>query len=281
MLTYGKTLIVTIAIALCFLLGFFQKYSVLPAVPPQIGQYLTCASPLSTNRDVLNVYLTETAMANTLLSALCANRIVNKQFGDVHLIIGQNDYDTFRYINHGVSDLALVKSNVVKAFGANVIYGYEEIAAHDNYSAYFIALREKPELSKEYLLGKRIGILDYPSSRSGHIVPKTILQSLGLNEGNMSLQFYSSHKELRRALMAGEVDLISSYWGQSDEQTLSKNYITALEENVSGMRWYLKMQTRNTDLRCALQNVVKTVTEQSAKTYYQRVNLLNECAPHD
>ena len=277
MYKYGKALIVLSAAMICFTLGYYQKQTSFSQVPPQVGQFIYCEKSLSSNKDVLNVYLTESSMAEPLLERLCSNPIVRRQFGNVQLTVGQNDYDTFRYINHGVSDLALVKSSVVEAFGANGIYGYETLAMHNNYSAYFIALREKPELTREYLIGKRLGILDYPSSRSGHTAPKTVMQSLGLSENNVTLLYYSSHEELRRALSAGEVDVIASYWSKADEEQLSKNYITALVNNVSGMRWYLRMQTRNTDLRCALQQIIESATAQSDKTYYQRIQILDRC----
>lgn len=273
----GKSTIIWTVLALALLVGFFQTYSHFSGLTPQIGQYLSCSSPLSTNKDELKVYLTETAVAQSLLTTLCTNDVVARQFGDVQVVVGQNDYDTFRYINHGVADLALVKSNVIQAFGANMIYDYDEIAAHADYGAFFIALREKPALSKEYLLGKRIGILDYPSSRSGHIVPKMVLQTLGLNETNVNLNYFSSHGELRRALLAGEVDLISSYWSEEDEARLSKNYTVAVQKDVSGMRWYLKMQTQNTDLRCAMQQVIRTATATSSNSYYQQLALTQGC----
>ena len=259
------------------MVGFFQRYEELPEISPQTGEIVRCNERLSINGDAFDVYLTEQTFSESVLTALCTNSVIKRQFGDVKITVGQNDYDTFRYINHGVSDLALVKNNVVNAFGASEIYGYQELASHPDYTAYFIALREKPELSKEYLLGKRIGILDYPSSRSGHIVPKTVLKSLDLNDNNVSLHYYSSHKELRRGLLSGEVDIISSYWDKNDAETLSKSYITALESSVSGMRWYLKMQTRNTDLKCAVQNIIKEVAATQTKKYYQQVDIKEPC----
>ncbi|MEG3766038.1 PhnD/SsuA/transferrin family substrate-binding protein [Alteromonas sp. 14N.309.X.WAT.G.H12] len=261
----------------CLIVGFYQKYEKIAAIEPQTAQVLTCPAPLSSNTDNFDVYLTEPSFAQLARKEFCINPVIKRQFGNVKITIGQSDYDTFRYINHGVSDLALVKNNVVNAFGASEIYGYEEIATHPDYNAYFIALKEKPELSKEYLLGKRIGILDYPSSRSGHIVPKTVLKSLGLNENNIKLQYYNSHQELRRVLLAGEVDMIASYWDKNDSNILSKSYITALENGVSGTRWYLKMPTRNTDLRCAVQQVVVSMSASQTNKYYQQIELKDPC----
>lgn len=276
-LASAKPIIFAFILTGCFVAGFFENFYAIAPVEPQTAHVLTCNAPLSSNKDVFKVYLTEVSVANMAITELCENTVIKRQFGNVSITIGQNDYDTYRYINHGVSDLALVNSNVVDAFNADRIYGYETIAAHPDYSAYFIALKEKPVLTKEYLLGKRIGILDYPSSRSGHIVPKTVLQGLGLNETNVKLQYYNSHQELRRALLAGEVDIISSYWGKGDEEMLSRNYITPLEKQVSGMRWYLKMETRNTDLRCAMQAVIVDIAKQHPRAYYQTVDIIGGC----
>ncbi|WP_232367545.1 type 2 periplasmic-binding domain-containing protein [Alteromonas pelagimontana] len=273
----SKKILLALTIFGCAVAGFYQNFLSVPVIPPQTGQILSCPEAISTNRETFDVYVTESSIAEMALPLLCKDPVVTRQFGNVRVTIGHNDYDTFRYINHGVSHLALVKSNVVDAFDADRIYGYENIASHADYSAYFIALREKPELTKEYLFGKRIGILAYPSSRSGHIVPKTVLKSLGLQEDNVALQYYNSHKELRRALLAGEVDIISSYWGKGDDNVLSRNYITAIENPVSGMRWYLKMQTRNTDLRCEMQKLIQEIADNHPKNYYQNVVIIDRC----
>ena len=78
-------------------------------------------------------------------------------------------------------------------------------------------------------------------------------------------------------MLAGEVDIISSYWGKGDEEILSRNYITSLENSVPGMRWYLKMQTRNTDLRCALQQVIADISANHPRKYYHDVELIGDC----
>ena len=275
-----KWLIFTLTSIVIIAAGFYNKLQILPDIPPQTGHVLSCKTGFDTNQDVFTVYVTDISIANMALPRLCNNTVIKKQYGQVSVIIGQNDYDTFRYINHGIIDLALVKNNVVEAFGAEQIYGLTMIAKHPNYSAYFIALREKPILSKEYLLGKRIGLLDYPSSRSGYIVPKTIIQKMGLNEQNVVIKYYNSHKELRRGLLAGEVDIISSYWADSDNDTFSKNYTTPLIDSVSGMRWYIKMQMQNTDLMCAVQTVIKQIVNEHPRQYYKNVILTEGCTPN-
>ena len=277
----GRWILFLIAAFICGSAGYFSNVNNFPEVPPLTGQTLSCATELQGNKDVFSVYVTDHGIAQMALDRLCSNKIIKRQYGEVRIVIGQSDYDTFRYINHGVVDLALIKKNVVEAFGADEIYGLTRIAAHPNYSAYFISLREKPVLDKEYLLGKRFGLLDYPSSRSGHIVPKTVMQELGLSANNVDINYYSSHKELRRALLAGEVDIISSYWAVEVNESLSKNYAMPLQETVSGMQWFLKMQTKNTDLFCAMQQVVKDISDSHPRPYYKTLILEEGCATHE
>lgn len=273
----GKWLLFIIAAFVCGTVNYFAHNPTYNDIPPQTGQYLSCETPLAGNAHRFSVYVTDSRIAQLATEKICNNTVIKRQYGEVRVIIGQSDYDTFRYINHGVVDLALVKKNVVDAFAADEIYGLTPVASHPDYGAYFISLREKPKLEKEYLLGKTIGLLDYPSSRSGHIVPKTVLQRLSLSDNNVDIAYYSSHQELRRALLAGEVDIISSYWAKDDESRLSKNYITPLMLQVSGLQWYLKMQTQNTDLFCAMQTVIHDIAMAHPRPYYKNIELEEGC----
>ncbi len=273
----GKWIIFILAALVCGSINYFQNSDEYSDIAPQTGQYLTCKTDLRGNSDVFSVYVTDGRIAEMASERLCNDKTIKRQYGEVKVTIGQSDYDTFRYINHGVVDLALVKSNVVDAFGADQIYGLTKVASHPDYSAFFIALRERPLLSKEYLLGKKIGLLDYPSSRSGHIVPKTVLQNLGLSDSNLDIVYFSSHQELRRALLAGDIDIISSYWAEEDKDNFSRNYATPLQESVSGMQWYLKMQTQNTDLFCAIQSVIHEVAMSHPRPYYKTITLEEGC----
>ena len=273
----GKWIIFILAALVCGSINYFQNSDEYSDIAPQTGQYLTCKTDLQGNSDVFSVYFTDGRIAEMASERLCNDKTIKRQYGEVKVTIGQSDYDTFRYINHGVVDLALVKSNVVDAFGADQIYGLTKVASHPDYSAFFIALRERPLLSKEYLLGKKIGLLDYPSSRSGHIVPKTVLQNLVHSDSNLDIVYFSSHQELRRALLAGDIDIISSYWAEEDKDNFSRNYATPLQESVSGMQWYLKMQTQNTDLFCAIQSVIHEVAMSHPRPYYKTITLEEGC----
>ncbi len=103
------------------------------------------------------------------------------------------------------------------------------------------------------------------------------MQDLGLSDNNVDIVYFSSHQELRRALLAGDVDIISSYWAEEDKERFSRNYATPLLESVSGMQWFLKMQTQNTDLFCAMQSVVHDIAMSHPRPYYKTITLEEGC----
>ncbi|WP_124748994.1 PhnD/SsuA/transferrin family substrate-binding protein [Alteromonas facilis] len=232
---------------------------------------------MSENPDKLTIYVTDKWLANAMLESLCGDEIVKKQFGNVLVTLGDNDFDTYRNISYGIADLALVKDNMVNAFVSDKVYGYRPIAQYPSYPAYFIGSTEKPLLSKEYFLGKRIGLLDYPSSRSGHIAPKTELQKLDIDESNSTILYFNSHQELREKLRNGDVDIIASYWDESDTQNFSINYRTEISSSITGSRWYLRRQDRNIDLICSIQKNIARVSDEHPSSYYRNLTMLESC----
>lgn len=276
----SKTALTWMVLVFCcfvFALNFFIKKQNFSAIPPLIEHKLTCPIDKQHNTSLFTVYVTDKKMGEIARDLLCNDSVVMRQYGNVAVVLGQSDYDTFRYINYGIADLALVKSNVVDAFNANEAQDLHAIAHYADYDAYFIAMREKPVVSKEYLLDKRIGLLDYPTSRSGHIIPKSVFQNLGMNESAMALYYFNSHRELRNKLEQGEVDIIASYWSESDETRFSASYSTKIEETVSGVRWYLRHAERNPDLRCALSRIIVEAGKIHDSSYYRQAQFTQAC----
>tara|TARA_R110002124_G_scaffold168020_2_gene335490 strand:+ start:4755 stop:5594 length:840 start_codon:yes stop_codon:yes gene_type:complete len=243
-----------------------------------ISQSLTCQTKSVKNSDILVAFITDQGMASKLLSSLCSSETINRQYGEVTVQWSHNEQEIIQYVGKGIADLALVKENVMLAFAAETTYRYQTVAQYKDYSTYLISLKEKPELTKQYLWGKRLGLLDYPSSRSGHIVPKGMLNDLGISESSMEIIYVNSHEALRDLLAAGKVDIISSFWKDKDEQRFSANYRTPIKTKVSGSKWYLKMETQNTDLICEIQTILQTLAMQTQSDYYSQLQLnANDC----
>ena len=243
-------------------------------IPNFIVQSHTCVTASQDESSLFYIYSSGATTAKILNDEVCNDSVVNKQFSRVKSFWGVSDVKTIELIGKGVANLALVKENIMSALRAEETHGYTKIATYPNYQAYFIALREKPRLDKAYLLDKSIGLINYPTSRSGHIIPKQLLSDLGLSLKRLNIVYASSHSQLRQLLAEGKVDIISSYWQKEDELRFSSNYRTAVASPVSGSSWYLKLSEQNNDLLCASQLILKRFSESQDLSYYQNLNLV-------
>ncbi len=273
--------ILTILVCFCMILlwyyGKFTEQLSTLTVPNLITDTISCQTNATNNQDTFVVFITDKQMSQPLLSSLCKNLAINKQYGEVKIQWSHNEQESIQYVGKGIADLALVKENVMQAFATQSTHGYKVVAYYKDYSTYLISLREKPRIEKQYLWGKKLGLLDYPSSRSGHIIPKKMLTELGMTADDLTIVYANSHTVLRELLTAGEVDIISSFWREQDVERFSANYITPIETNVSGSKWYLKMETENTDLLCEVQTSLAEVAAQTNSHYYRQLALNPLC----
>lgn len=253
----------------------FVRYTPV-AIPIVEETFIECETTLRSNKEVLITYVPVRPMAENLISQFCSNDTVSKQYGAVKIFFGANLAEQIEFIAKGIADVILAKDVLVAAFEVEQTQNYKPLVSFKQYSAYFISLREKPQLTKHYLIDKRIGLLDYPTSRSGHILPMQQLKQLDLDVENMNITYASTHSELRKLLMSGAVDIISSYWQDEDKANFSEQYITPIAQNIDGTKWYFKMTENNIELACALQKqLVRDAVENRAgyfsepATYWQ------------
>ena len=245
--------------------------------PVMIKTSTTCQTTATSNTSELIVFTPSKKIAKLLTESLCGDNVVAKQYGSVIGYWGYRTADSLEFVGKGIADLILAKNNIMAAFRAESTYNYQPVVGFSNYTAFFISSKEKPRLTKQYFLDKRIGLLDYPTSRSGHILPKQTFKELDINLANLKITYASSHNELRDLLADGKVDIIASFWKESDATRFSKNYITPLSNNIAGTRWYFKMQQNNTDLLCAIQSHLLNMSKDQTLHYYQNVKPYWSC----
>jgi len=277
---FGKKVIVTFLCTTIMFMYYFGHLSVeindepIPVFMQTSSQCKTHGQAISNN---LIIYVPSEVVAKQVSNKLCKDEVVAKQYGHVIVHWGYKLGDSVEFLGKGVADLILAKENIMQAFMAESTYNYQAVLGYSNYTAFFISLQEKPKLNKLYFLDKKIGLLDYPTSRSGHILPKSLFKDLGINIDNLEITYANSHEGLRKLLASGKVDLIASYWKKGDEQHFSKNYIEPISKPISGSKWYLKMDVENTDLLCAVQKNLFELAKENESTYFNHVNLLTDC----
>lgn len=270
-------LIVLLLVAITYEFGKYTFSTKFEPIPNILRFQDSCHTVSGKHTDKLVLAVQTERMAKSLLERLCNNKLVSQQFGEVEANWMPNERQMLVYVGKGQVDLVLIKDNFIHAFQSDVVYGYQQIASYKDYSAFFIALKEKPELNKEYLLGKKIGLLDYASSRSGHIAPMSLFKQLDIDKSQVQIVYAKSHMDLRNILENGSVDIISSYWSVEDEKRFLNEYKTPLMSSISGSKWYLREADKNTALKCAIQ---KELNELAALDtgYYSNINLINPCS---
>lgn len=238
---------------------------------------IECQTSAIKNENQLIIFAPSKKIAGTLAHSLCTDDVVAKQYGAVVSYWRYNTTESFEFVGKGIADLILTKNNIMEAFKAETTYNYQPVVGFSDYTAFFISAKEKPKITKEYFLGKRIGLLDYPTSRSGHILPKQVFKELDINLENLNIIYASSHDALRDLLANGKVDIIASFWQESDAKRFSKNYITPLKNNIAGTRWYLKMPHNNTDLLCSVQVHLLAMSQEQSLHYYKGAQSFWQC----
>ncbi|WP_105201502.1 MULTISPECIES: PhnD/SsuA/transferrin family substrate-binding protein [unclassified Pseudoalteromonas] len=259
---------ITIVGLISYLVGQYRLNAHLPQLESVLSTSYSCNTLSVGNKTRLTLFAPSQSLASELAQQLCVDEVVSKQYGEVFAYwSGSSQYEV-HFLGKGLAHLILAKDNMIHAFDARNTYGYTPLIGYPSYTAYFIASHEKPKLEKAYFLDKRIGLIDYPTSRSGHIIPKQVFKDLDLNLDSLDITFVNSHDALRDKLAQGELDIISSYWQQSDHQRFSENYITAIGSNISGSHWYLKRAADNPDLACAIQTRLMTLAQGRESSYF-------------
>ncbi|WP_249311429.1 phosphate/phosphite/phosphonate ABC transporter substrate-binding protein [Pseudoalteromonas ruthenica] len=243
-----------------------------------IATHYSCNTTQPGNKTQLTLFAPSENVVKRLAQSLCKNTTVSKQYGAVQAFWGGSSEFEVNVLGKGLADLILAKENLFSAFTAHETYGYSPLVGYPSYTAYFIASKEKPRLEKSYFLDKRIGLIEYPTSRSGHIMPKQVFKELDINMNSLDITFVNSHSALRDKLALGEVDIISSYWQQADNERFSANYITAISDNISGSHWFLRQASDNPDLACAIQGAILSQAEEQSAQYFKQAKPYWQCS---
>ena len=137
---------------------------------------------------------------------------------------------------------------------------------------------EKPEITKEYFLDKKIGLVADPNSQIGHYFPTETFKLLNLEPTSLDILYLNSHKTLRKYLHADKVDVIESYWNKKMEASVSKAYIHPMPNSLSQNEWYLKMQSDNHEVVCVIQDAITQLVEVNKVNKNEHINRFWPCA---
>ena len=190
---------------------------------------------------------------------------------------GLNDDDRRTLLKAGEPAIAFDRAHLVENPTISSLQAYKTLATYPSYTSNLIAV-DNIELSRRGLAGKRIGLLEDQSSRSGHLVPISVFRSLGLAPADYMAVLANNHQELRTLLAAGEVDVIASYWGEKDKRNYVDWLSVEIGANITGAAWYLKPDLYGSPFSCIFQRILIASAEKTANNYFQQVEIVaNDC----
>lgn len=151
---------------------------------------------------------------------------------------------------------------------------YAEVAHYPGYDVFLVSNRRRPELTQDSLKDLALGLHAKQESRSGYIVPMALFHELNLPIDALEIRYYPGHAEMRRALEAGEVDAISSYWSDRDRSEHPDWHATRIDQVTEGLNWYLGKDPHQTiPVRCALLDVLRGLADDRTGGYFADLKL--------
>lgn len=179
-----------------------------------------------------------------------------------------------RQISEKRYDLLAVRPEEMASASPAIRATYREIALYPAYKVFFIARDDQPELTREFI-GKRIlGLLNDQNSRSGYRIPLDALQRSGLDIREVHFKRYSSHQDLRDALARKEVDLIGTYWDERDRNSFPEWKTLGIGDADRGLSWYVDVSVwQNKEIRCALAEALSNQAKQSNDSYFGEIRI--------
>ncbi len=261
------------------IIGWLSSSSELAALSPINLTSSSCQLSDSQN-DKTHLFTVEAGSelsAQALLNSLCHSDVLKKNYTGIRAQWSASNDVIASAIQRGNVDLVFSKSRIIEHSAATKIHGYLSVASLDTYDAFFIAKNSPPELKASYFFDKKIGLLKSPDSRSGHLLPKIALASLGLDINSLNITYAPSHSALRHLIKAGTVDVIGSYWSESDKSWTESAYKIAVQENVEGNQWYLKAKENNTPLLCEIEKALTQLSEKNNSPYFGSMRIRKSC----
>lgn len=212
---------------------------------------------------------------------LAGETALRDRYRDVEVRWEPSPVSAERAIAERSADIVLLRPNT-PGLGKNFLDDfYSEVARYPSYNVYLIGKTQAPSSKASAIQFQTIGLLSKQESRSGYIMPIRLFHRLDLAIPDLRIRYYPGHAELRRALEAGEVDIISSYWSERDRRRYPDWRPTRIDQVSEGLHWYIaRDQYEALPVRCAILNVLNRLAENRDTGYFSDLILLeNAYAP--
>ena len=247
----------------------------IPAIDPVSYNTYKCNGKGPSSK-TFSIYALHYHSAKQLSDLLCEDPRVSKRVGQVEAQWRHQNITDLEILQNNKYDLLIAHSSYIERAEVQDITGYKILASYEPYMSYLIALKgEKIALSSKYFTGKRIGLRDNPLSQSGHILPLQALREAGIEKELFEIKYFKEHSQLREALIAGEVDIIGSYWTENENKRYGDLQRFELKSAKPSNWYYLPAHK---DVICAVSDALSKLKEGSENSYYRSLSIQPICS---
>jgi len=209
----------------------------------------------------------------------CQSPELARHYGSLELRSVHRDRFDLRELYESRYQLILAKPELISSGGQARKDGidYEMIAHYRDYGSQLVSMHGTPELTAEWLRGKKLGLLDDPNSVSAYQIPKAALHRTGLTDVP-TIVYFRSYRQLYGALFKGEVDVIPallSNEGPGSALQLPPGLV--LEDTLPGPAWYLQRDLLRQPAHCVLLAALQQMAGKARFDYFRDLQTVGPC----
>jgi phosphonate transport system substrate-binding protein len=236
---------------------------------------LTCKAADSRAARPLRVYVFNHRQAERVLDALCEDPALNIAFNGVEVVWQHERSEVFASLQGHFDVIVAAPDIVARApLGTAVL---TPIAALSDYDAVWIGDAADRLLDAELLGQLRIGLLRSPVSMSGRVMPEIALRQSGIDVRALDIRMYRGHKDLRAALLSGEVDVIATYWNEKNDSEQFGAFPRRIVGGAQGRRWYVERSLLDSPLHCRIVEALESASQEQSDPYFRDLEVLRPC----
>lgn len=237
---------------------------------------IECPTGSSESQKVFTIYDFHRVGANNLARRLCTDPAFTREFKTIQVRWHHETIENLRNILD-YYDLVVASKPLMQSAHLGTAQLFEPIASYPDYQAVLLSREPILDLSMEGLFGKRIGLLDNRVSQSGHLIARGVFEQAGISLEDLDIHYFTSHREVRQALLDNAVDIIASYWYPEKDEKRFGAFNRKVLLSTPGYQWYLKRQWIGTPVECALEDALKADVRAATSDYFKSLEFLREC----
>lgn len=214
-----------------------------------------------------------------LMDSWCHTSEIARHFGSIELRSVHRDHIDLRQLYESRYELVLAKPELIAGLGRVGTRGadYELLAHYPDYGSQLVSLKGRPELSRDWLEGKRLGLLDDPNSVSAYQIPMAALRRAGL-EAVPTFLYFRSYRQLYTALFEGRIDVIPALLSEEGpDSRLQLPPGLVLEETIPGPAWFMRRELLGKQVHCDLLAALEQLGPEAEIDYFRHLRVVRPC----